>query len=224
MDLPFTTHQFLEVFARYNLAVWPAQLVLYALALVALALAIRAPRTAGRWVFLVLAVLWGWMGLVYHWGYFTAINPAAWLFGAAFVVQGAGFLWLATQGSVTFETRWNGARITGAAIILYALVIYPLLGALAGHGYPAGPSFGLPCPTTIFTFGLVMWVRPPFPRTVVVIPALWSVLGVSAATQLGIWEDYGLLVAGVVATGWTLAGHRRTRHCMAAPIVESPAP
>jgi hypothetical protein len=38
-----------------------------------------------------------------------------------------------------------------------------------------------------------------------VIPALWSVVGFSAALSLSIAEDYGLLVAGLVATlmiGW----------------------
>jgi len=32
MTLPFTVRDFLEVFGRYNLAVWPAQLFLYGVA------------------------------------------------------------------------------------------------------------------------------------------------------------------------------------------------
>ncbi len=32
MELPFTQHEFFQVFAAYNEAVWPMQWVLYALA------------------------------------------------------------------------------------------------------------------------------------------------------------------------------------------------
>ena len=32
MDLPFTVEQFVDVFSQYNVAVWPAQTVLTALA------------------------------------------------------------------------------------------------------------------------------------------------------------------------------------------------
>lgn len=46
--LPFTEAQFFEVFGRYNLATWPAQIVAYALALTALgALLLRARWAAG---------------------------------------------------------------------------------------------------------------------------------------------------------------------------------
>lgn len=38
MELPFTVDQFMAVFAAYNTAVWPAQILLYALAVVALLL------------------------------------------------------------------------------------------------------------------------------------------------------------------------------------------
>jgi len=67
-------------------------------------------------------------------------------------------------------------------------------------GYPNGPTFGLPCPTTIATFGLLLWVRGRVPGWLFVIPAVWSIVGSSAAFRFGILEDYGLLAAGVVGT------------------------
>jgi hypothetical protein len=42
-----------------------------------------------------------------------------------------------------------------------------------------------------------------------IIPFLWSLLGFSAAVQLGIREDIGLLVAGLAGTGLLIA--RRLR-------------
>ena len=41
MNLPFTVEQFLDVFAEYNLSVWPFQIVLYLFALTAVFLTIK---------------------------------------------------------------------------------------------------------------------------------------------------------------------------------------
>lgn len=64
---------------------------------------------------------------------------------------------------------------------------------------PAMPTFGLPCPTTIYTLGLLLWAERPMPRWLLTVPLAWSVLGASAARQLGVWEDLGLVAAGVLA-------------------------
>jgi hypothetical protein len=44
------------------------------------------------------------------------------------------------------------------------MVVYPLLGIRFGHSYPRAPLFGVaPCPTTIFTFGLLLWATRSVP-------------------------------------------------------------
>jgi hypothetical protein len=78
--------------------------------------------------------------------------------------------------------------------------VYPLLSVALGHGFPTVPTFGLPCPTTIFTLGLLWWLRGGHVRILLVIPLLWSAVGGSAAFALGVPQDLGLLVAGVVST------------------------
>ena len=82
--------------------------------------------------------------------------------------------------------------------MLYALIIYPILGYLFGHKYPYSPTFGLPCPTTIFTFGILLFVNKKIPVLVLIIPLLWSIIGFGAALNLSIYEDYGLLIAGIL--------------------------
>ena len=83
--------------------------------------------------------------------------------------------------------------------VLFALLVYPLLGWAMGHRYPEVPTFGLPCPTTIFTIGTLLFARGAVPRSLLVVPVLWSAVGSSAAFTLGVYQDLGLLVAGVVA-------------------------
>ena len=201
MRVPFTVEQFLDVFRRYNEAVWPAQWILTALGVTAVVLALgRAPH-AGRMIGGVLALLWLWMGAVYHLVFFRPINPAATAFGALFLVQAALLAWLgAWRGALTFRVRRDAAGVMGALVIVYALVLYPAIGHALGHRYPAAPTFGVPCPTTMLTFGLLLWAVPPVPRGLLVVPALWALIGTTAAAGLGMREDFGLSIAAIVAT------------------------
>ncbi len=207
--MPFTAGEFFEVFRRYNEAVWPLQFLLVAAGLVVVVLAIRSHRNAGRIAMLVMALLWVWTGVVYHFAFFRHINPAASLFGGVSVVQAALFVWLGTREKrVTVRVRHDGVGATGALLILYALVLYPVVGLLAGHRYPAVPTFGVPCPTTIFTLGLLLWAEPALPRKVVIIPALWSGIATVAAVQLGVPEDFGLTIAAMIAVPIILFSRR----------------
>lgn len=206
MDLPFTGEQFLAVFERYNLAIWPLQIVAYALGLVAVALAVRPVWVSDRIICAILAFSWLWMGAVYHLAYFSVINGAAIAFGALFIVQGV--LWLlvgVVRPRLAFRVKFGASSMLGGLLILYAMVAYPIIGSLLGHGYPRSPSFGVaPCPTTIFTFGLLLWTRVRVPICLLVIPLLWSAIGFSAALTLGIYEDIGLPIAALSGTALLL--------------------
>ena len=196
--LPFTTAQFLEVFTRYNEGVWPMQAVLLAAALATLVLARQNTAAASRRACAILALLWAWMALAYHLRYFASVNPAAPVFAALFLVQAAAFLWLGVvRGRVALRTEAPRARI-GWALAILALVAYPAVGYLLGHRYPAIPTFGLPCPTTILTLAILHFAVP-VPRGLLAIPLLWSAIGASAAFQLGVSEDLALLAAGVAS-------------------------
>ena len=147
----------------------------------------------------LLAFFWLWMGVVYHLIYFTTINKAAYLFGAVFIFQAMLFLAFGVfQSKLSFAFRSDGYGITGIILIVFALIIYPVLGYSFGHGYPYSPTFGLPCPTTIFTFGLLLLCEKRCPLGILVIPFVWSIIGFTAAFNFGIVEDTGLLVSGVI--------------------------
>ena len=211
MNLPFTVDEFFAVFERYNLAIWPAQVMAYAAAAIALGLALFRPgRSADRTVLFVLAAFWTGMGAGYHLTFFRAINPLALPAGVLFVVQGALLVLATVRGSLSFPRRLDAHAILGLAFVAYAMIAYPLLGASAGHRFPRSPVFGVaPCPTTIFTFGLLLLARGRVPGWLLPIPLAWSMVGLSAALQLGVSEDLGLPVAGVVGTAAILVRNRR---------------
>lgn len=197
--MPFTVDQFFDVFRRYNQAVWPAPVILYVLAVVALVLTRLGSRRANRGVAAILAFLWLWMGVVYHLAFFRAINPAAIGFGAIFIVEGLLFFWTGvTRSRLRFGRGPSWNFLAAGVLLLYALVAYPAWLRLAGHDVMASPTFGAPCPTTIFTLGILFVADRSFPKSLLIIPILWAAIGSFAAVRLDVPQDYGLLAAGLL--------------------------
>ncbi len=199
--LPFTTEQFFDVFATYNTAIWPVHVLAYALATGLVALVLAGKAWSGRWAAIVLGAFWLWNGLVYHLSFFTAINPAAYAFAAMFVVQGWLFLGYGTaRRRLALSFRADGRGLAGMGLIAFAMLGYSALGLVPGHVWPRAPMFGVtPCPTAIFTFGVLLLSARPLPGPLLVIPVVWAVIGTSAALLLGVREDLTLAAATVLA-------------------------
>lgn len=104
--LPFTAEQFYCVFREYNTTVWPAQIFLLVLAVVAIALVVFPRRWSDLGVSSILAFLWAWLGLVYHLSFLR--SSANWRMdlplsrswdrssfsGRVWCVEGLSFVWL----------------------------------------------------------------------------------------------------------------------------------
>lgn len=186
------------------------QIVLYILGIVAIYLAVKRISVGDKTIATILSFFWIWTGIVYHLMHFTAINKAAYIFGVVYIIQGVMFLFTGVvRNRLTFQYRSNAYGIVGAILICYAMVVYPVLGYILGHVYPHSPTFGLPCPLTIFTFSILLWTDRKLPLSIMVIPFLWSIIGFTAALSLGIYEDIGLLIAGVVASIMIVIRNRR---------------
>ena len=199
MNLPFTTDQFLSVFKEYNQSVWPTQVILILIALLLLYFLFREKIYSNSLISAGLALFWLWMGIVYHLIFFSQINPAAKIFGALFIIQAVLFIYYGIiKHNLEFKYKKNIIGFISIVFFLYALIFYPLLGYALGNRYPEMPTFGLPCPTTIFTFGLIMLLENR-KKQLFIIPILWSIIGFGAAIKLGIFQDIGLLIAGAAS-------------------------
>ena len=200
MALPFTAEQFFGLFRTYNETVWPAQWALLALALVAIYLATCPSSGSSRTISAILGALWLWLGLAYHLAFFASINPLAYAFSAISVAGGLVFFWLGVvRQGLCFRLSLRSRGLMGLFLVVFSLVLYPVWSSQAGHPYPELPTFGLPCPTTIFTLGMLAFLAPPYPRAALVVLILWCLVGVQAAFLLDVPQDLGLLVAA--ATG-----------------------
>ncbi len=208
-SMPFTTDQFLGVFQQYNLSLWPIQVFLNLLGFIAVFLVFFRKAYSDRVISLILALLWLWTGIVYHLIYFSSINPAANVFGALVILQGLLFAYDGViRNKMNFGYSSGYFSAIGAILIIYALFLYPAIGYLIGHVFPTAPTFGLPCPTTIFTFGMLLLTVGKLPLRLLVIPFLWSLLGFTAALSFGIYEDLGLLISGILTATLVLVRNR----------------
>lgn len=203
--MPFTVDEFFAVFAAWNAAIWPLQPVTLLAGVVLAVAALRTGGVGGGPVYALLAAMWAINGIGYHGLYFSRINPLAPAFAAAFVAEAAllaAAAWRDRRARFAAGRGWR--QLAGAALIAFALAAYPLWGHLAGHRYPAVPVFGVaPCPTTIFTIGMLLLGQGRWVTAALAIPALWSAVGGSAAVLLGVPQDYGLIAALILLVATT---------------------
>jgi len=216
VQLPFTHDQFLDVFAAYNAAFWPVALLLWLVSLAAaVSLIVRPGRVLDSAIVGLLAVHWAWSGIAYHLVFFTAINPAAWAFGLAFGAQAVLIVWIGSlRQSLHFALERSPRHVAASVLVAYGLA-YPSIVMAAGHEYPRMPAFGVPCPTTIMTIGLLLAASPPLPWPLAVIPIAWTLVGGSAAVWLDMRPDIALFVAGALLILYLLRpGTAEARHAV----------
>jgi hypothetical protein len=210
MDLPFSLVDFLNVFKNYNHSIFPLQIVFYFAAFLCIYFLFTGNKNATRIISMALSFFWLWMGIVYHIVFFSEINKAAYIFGGLFILQGIMFAGCGLiRKKLSFEYTKSIVNKVGLILIAYALIIYPVLGHNLGHAYPYSPTFGLPCPTTIFTLGILLFANKKMPMHLLIIPLLWSVIGFTAAFTLTIYEDIGLIVAGVTSFVLLISSNRK---------------
>lgn len=136
-------NELLELFTRYNRAVWPGHLLAYVIAVGVIGLVRRRPgRTTDRITAGALAALWLWLGVVYLGRYAAQIDATlAALYAAMFVVQ-AGMLLRAgvARDRLRFAGGHGVAGWVGWIAIGYALVGLPADRHRAGSRVAAGPA------------------------------------------------------------------------------------
>jgi hypothetical protein len=212
VTLPFTLDQFARVFIDYNDAIWPVQVLAWTLGATTLGVAYIDRAWSARFVLAALALMWMWIGIAYHILHFAQINRTALAFGGAFIAEAVLFLLVAFRSPrLSFRFSRSMADAVACGLIVFGLVVYPLITLLWSHPYPATPMFGTtPCPTVIFTFGVLLLAKPRFSGWLFIIPAAWAIIGGSAAILLNVPEDFGLFAALaswiVLAKSWRPKG------------------
>ena len=199
MKTPFTQEQFFGIFEEYNTGTFPFQITLLILGILGVFLIHSKIKNKNSMIGGLLGILWLWSGIVYHMAFFTAINKAAYGFGGIFILQGLFFLVETYRGKLEFSWSKSTWQFAGYFFIVFGLIIYPIISFLLAKSSLHIISLGLPCPTTIFTFGWLMLTSKRLSKYLLIIPTLWAVIGAMAAINFGIYQDYVMLLAALVA-------------------------
>lgn len=212
--LMFSPRAYYRLIERYNLALWPGQLAALAAA-AALPLLLRTPRLRRHALPGLLALAWLWVAWAFLWQRYADINWAARGFAAAFALQGV-LLGVAAGVPATGGGSAPRRPAAGIGILLLGLGIYPLLAPLQGHGWARAELFGLlPEPTAIGTLGAVGLSDLPRRGVLLVIPALWCVVGgltLLAMRSPEAWACGAALLLAAAATGSPAGGPPRLAH------------
>jgi len=205
LQIPFTTEQFFQTFQIYNQSVVPISILFILLGVLVVAALHRKMNWRHQYIGYFLSILWLWIGIVYHIVIFTKINTTAYGFGGLFIMQGLFFLKETYQGRLQFGYLQRSRYKVGMGLVLFSLAIYPILSFFLKLDIDQVISLGLPGPSVIFTFGCLLLIEKFLPKYLLVIPVLWSMIGMSAAYNFGVYPDYLLgLSALVTIYFWTV--------------------
>ena len=199
----FHENEFLATLADYNEAIWPLQIISLLLGLFVLVLTFENNSKSTPIILVILALLWLWTGVVFNLIFWAPKYNYAYFFGAIFIVQAMLMLRATINPEFNFHFSKKPASIIGFVFMLYAVIGYQLVGITLGHVYPQLFAFGLVnCPTTIFTLGVFMLAEGKLPRYLLIIPLIEALTAVVPVIA-GVYEDIGLLAAGVIMLFFT---------------------
>ncbi len=212
--LMFSPRIYWRLFESLNAQAWPAQPLIVGVALAWAGLGARREIGASAARLALGGVALAWLaaaGLFFAQRY-APINWAAAYATPAFVLQALGLLALAALGGVAGHVDTTRHR-AGLALLLWALLVYPLSAGLAGRPWLQAEVFGLaPDPTAIGTLGLLLLLRGDTAaartglRALWLLPWLWCVT--SAATLWTMGSAQGWVPASAAALGALVLARR----------------
>jgi hypothetical protein len=184
--LLFSPQTYYRLFELYNLALWPGQIAALALGLVILALVLRGPAWRGRAIAALLAACWLWVAWAYLLERYATINWAAEYFAAAFAIEALLLLETgALFGGLALQPKPDPFSRAGFCILVFALVLQPLIGPLAGRPWTQAELFALaPDPTAVGTLGVLLAAdRSSWP--LLVVPLVWCAISGATLWTMG---------------------------------------
>ena len=172
--LMFSPQAYWRLVDRYQREWWPQPLLMPLLGLACGLLVTRISTSARRAGWMLLAIIWAWVGWAFHWQRYAEIFLGApWLAGSAWLQ--AGVLLTVAVWPADAHAPSRGAAGVGA-LMGTAAFAYPLAWLVMGHTWQQAEFFGsLPDPTALGTLGLLAVARglaPPVRIAAAVLPVL----------------------------------------------------
>ena len=191
--LLFSARTYYRLFEIHNAALWPAQAAAIGFGVVLLWLAWHGGRGAARGALAIVAAGWLCSAGTYFWVRYAPINWAAVGYAAAFALEGALLLGLASSRACpalqarTSSRRLGARRAVGAALLI-AGVAYPAAAPLLGRPWTQAEVFGLAPTPPKGTLGVLLlleagrerrlpgWLRAAWLGALWTLPVVWCLI------------------------------------------------
>lgn len=199
--LMFSPEMYFRLYELYNAAIWPIQVGVAVLAPAVAWLGAGSRPWRGRLGAALLAAAWAAVAWGFFLRWYAEINLVAPWLAAGFLLQALLLAALGTLGGhLGFVGRGHPAGRVGLALLVYAALVHPLVGPLAGRSWTGVELFGLaPDPTVLGTLAVLAAARGTARWALAVIPLLWCLA--SGLTYVAMGVAHGLVTPalGLVA-------------------------
>lgn len=196
--LLFSPETYLRLLGRYNVDMWPLQIVFAILGLSLIGLVRSSNINSDRIVAGLLAVIWLWVAYAFHIERYATIQIAANYFAAMFIIQAILLFLIGVVGArIQFSLGGGLINRIGLGLVILGVLFYPLVEWGTGRPWDQVEMFALmPDPTVVATLGFLLLIvqRPHW--LLLVIPILWTVISGALSWEMG---TYVSLLAPAVA-------------------------
>ena len=194
--LLFDARVYWRLFALENAAVWPAQPVVLAAAVLLVICLLRGWRPSGRWLGPVLGAAWLWSGWHFVALRYGTVNWAAPTFAWGFYGEAGLLAALGLSGRLVLPRRGPGAW-AGLGLLAAAVLLWSFLAVLDGRPWGEAEVVVLaPDPTALATLGLLACAaRSRWTALLCAAPVLWLALSALTLVTLGAWQGWAVLAA-----------------------------
>jgi len=214
--LLFSPQTYYRLFELYNAAIWPAQIVAFALGLAIWALLRRAEPPRGRLIAAILAGCWLWVAIAFHLSRYATINWVAVYFAGGFGFESALLIWTGViRGRLEFEPGRDAIGRAGVWIFLFALLVQPLIGPLLGREWRQTEFFGIaPDLTAVATLGILSLAAGRARWELIAVPAIWCAISGATLWSMEAPDAWVTPLAGALVVAlavWKTLARRRGR-------------
>lgn len=204
--LLFSQQTYYRLFELYNEDIWPMQLLALSLGAATAVLVLRKPAWQGRAITAILAACWIWVAWAFLLKRYATINWAAVGFAAVFLAEALLLIWTGVvRGRLVYRATGRAPGRVGFAVFAFALVAYPVIGALSGRKWLQAELFGTaPDPTVIATLGMLLMATGRSFWELLFIPIIWCAISALTLWTMGSPQYVIILLAVAVVGGFAV--------------------
>jgi len=192
------------IIGAYGARIWPAQVVLYVLAILILGwLTFKPGRIQSWFTKLYLAITFAWSGIIFFLILardITGPGYGSYFFGSIFIIVSVLFAIDLFRRKMQFSLPAAGWRRQATLALMVLVLLYPWLSLALGHHFQSLITPGaFPCPTTALGLVILTTALPRVDKVAYILLLFWAIPfpPFIQLPKYGVYEDAIMFISGV---------------------------